>query len=559
MRLHTFSLSAAAALALLSAAPALAAPPAVGSLAPDFSLATTTGKAVKLSSLRGHVVVVNFFATWCPPCRAETPDLISASGAFAPRDVTFVGVDVKESAQLVSEFASAKGIGYTLVLDTDGKVNDAYDVRAIPTTYVVGRDGRIQYRQVDQLSNAVLASALNSVLAGRTPNESALALKFDAISGDATAQVNALLAQARTAQARRDKAAALAAASHAIDAGVAANKKLDDLQSADDQASINYFSSTRERDTLGAVLASAYGLRATLASNPKTRDADLEQAALLLGQKAEDEERFAEAMGYFKQAAQLAPKDTKALDGEYLAAYELRDYATALAIAQAEARIAPTDPESWLTLASSYNSLKQYPSATRAEQNALILAGVDYGLHPSKKRDSYEVGRVYLKMGRTTILAGDATTAGAYLANASKYAPGTIVAQQADEQLAALSPQPVYVAVSGASAVSAQASQPAKLWVTVRNPAAQERLVHLSAVNVPKKWVLSFCYDKVCDPYKSDVTIGANATRRVELQVVPLSPTKGAWGMTLAPTGVDQMDVNVDAKTAKTSITVLAS
>jgi cytochrome c biogenesis protein CcmG, thiol:disulfide interchange protein DsbE len=559
MRLHTFFAGAVTALALLSAAPALAAPPAVGSLAPDFALPTTTGKTVKLSSLRGHVVVVNFFATWCPPCRAETPDLISAAGAYAPRGVVFVGVDAKESAQLVSEFASAKGIAYTLVLDSDGKVNEAYDVRAIPTTYVVGRDGRIQYRQVDQLSNAVLASALNSVLAGRTPNESALALRFDAIAGDATAQVTALLAQARSAQAKSDKAAALAASSHAIDAGVTANKKLDDLQSADDQASINYFSSTRERDALGAALASAYSLRATLALSPKTRDTDLEQAALLLGQKAEDEERFAEAMKDFKQAAQLAPKDTKPLDGEYLAAYELRDYATALAIAQSEARIAPTDPESWLTLASSYNSLKQYPSATKAEQNALILAGVDYGLHPSKKRLAYEVGRVYLKMGRTTILAGDATAAGAYLANASKYAPGTIVAQQADEQLAALSPQPVYVAVSGASAVSALASQPAKLWVTVRNPAAQERLVHLSAVNVPKKWVLSFCYDKVCDPYKSDVTIGANATRRVELQVVPLSPTQGAWGMTLAPAGVDQMDVQVDAKTAKTSITVLAS
>src|ERR1022692_4806036 len=125
MRLHTFSLSAVAALALLSAAPAFAAPPAVGSLAPDFSLATTTGKTVKLSSLRGHVVVVNFFATWCPPCRAETPDLISAAGAYAPRGVVFLGVDAKESSQLVSEFASAKGIAYTLVLDSDGKVNEA--------------------------------------------------------------------------------------------------------------------------------------------------------------------------------------------------------------------------------------------------------------------------------------------------------------------------------------------------------------------------------------------------------------------------------------------------
>jgi len=70
--------------------------------------------------------------------------------------------------------------------------------------------------------------------------------------------------------------------------------------------------------------------------------------------------------------------------------------------------------------------------------------------------------------------------------------------------------------------------------------------------------VLSFCYEKVCDPYKSDVSVAANSTRRVELRVVPLSPIKGMWNMTLHPGGVDQMDVNVDG-TAKASITVLAS
>src|ERR1022692_4198435 len=93
--------SACVAAAALSSS-ALAAAPAPGVSAPTFSLPLVGGGSVDLAGLRGHVVVVNFFATWCPPCRAETPDLISASGAFAPRGVTFVGVDVKESAQLVS-------------------------------------------------------------------------------------------------------------------------------------------------------------------------------------------------------------------------------------------------------------------------------------------------------------------------------------------------------------------------------------------------------------------------------------------------------------------------
>ena len=543
----------------LQAQAVLAAAPEVGSPAPDFSLQTTAGKPLRLSDMRGKVVVLNFFATWCPPCRAETPDLVSTAGAYGARGVIFVGVDVKESAQLVQEFAGAKGVAYTVVLDSDGKVNDSYDVRAIPTTYVIGRDGRILYRQVDQLSGAVLASALNDALAGRVANESALGQKFAATAADGAQAVSADLARAKTAQAAHDKAAAVAAAGQAIDAGVAANKKLDDLQSSDDQSAINFWLSSQQRDALGAQLAQAYQLRAQLQPSAKTTSGDLEHAALLLGQKAEDEERFAQAESYYKQAAVYNPKDTQADDGIYLAAYEQHDYATSRAAAETEAQIAPKDPESWLTLASALNSLKQYDDALAAERTALILATLTYANHPLKKHAAYEVGRVFLKTGRTQIMAGKDDDAKYSLATSSIMAPGTIVAQQSDEQLAALSPQPVYVAISGSDNVATNGTAPAKLWVTVRNAASQTRMVHLAAVNVPKKWVLSFCYDKVCDPYKSDVSLGPNSTRRVELQVVPLSPVQGSWHMTLAPGGVDQMDVNVDGHAAKASITVLAS
>src|ERR1700687_2910054 len=187
------ALASYASAAALSPASAFAAPPAVGAQAPDFSLATADGKTVKLSGLRGHVALVNFFAPWCPPCRAETPDLIKASDTFEKRGVIFVGVDVKEPVQLVQQFAAAKGIGYPLALDSDSKVNDSYDVRAIPTTYVVDRNGRIMYRQVDQLSNDVLSGALNDVIAGRMPNEGPLARQFATTAAAATVQVSALV------------------------------------------------------------------------------------------------------------------------------------------------------------------------------------------------------------------------------------------------------------------------------------------------------------------------------------------------------------------------------
>jgi len=553
----------AASLLLALAAPAMAAPPVVGSRAPDFSLATPDGTTMKLSALRGKIVVVNFFATWCPPCRAETPDLIRASSDFAPRGVVFLGVDSKEPGDLVAQFAAAKGINYPLVLDRDGAVDERYDVRAIPTTYIVDRDGRIKYVQVDQLEGPVLASALDDVIAGRLPNESPLARQFGATAAQAQAQIRTLVSAAAAALARRDINAAFVASIVAINIGVAANKKLDDLQAADGSSSINYFTSAQERDAMGVELARAYELRVAARPHAQTTKSDLEQAAMLRGQQAEDEERFVEAQALYEKAAALAPRDTKPLDGVYLAAYELRDYSTASSAAAAETRIAPKDPESWLTLAAADNSLKRYDEALRAEASALALATMDYSRHLPKKYGAhdaaYEVGRVFLKMARTAILAGNSELAALLLPNSPIVTPGTIVAQQAQEQYAALSPEPVYVAVSGPDRAAAPASQQASLWVLVRNGAAAPRTVHLAAVNVPKRWVLSFCYEKVCDPYKSDVSLAANESRKVELRVVPLSPTGGPWNMRLHPAGVDQMDVDVDAKAQKASIAVLAS
>jgi peroxiredoxin/tetratricopeptide (TPR) repeat protein len=533
--------------------------PQVGSLAPDFSLPTADGGSIKLSDLRGKVVVVNFFATWCPPCRAETPDLVAAANTFGPRGVVFVGVDAKENAQLVNQFAAAKGVTFTLALDLDGKVNQRYDVRAIPTTYVVDRTGHIAYRQLDQLEGTVLVGALNDVIAGRVPNQSPLDRRFASIAQTATQQIEALNASALAAKGKGDTNTMFADSGRAIAIGVAANKQLDALSSGDGSSSINYFTSTQQRDALGAQLATAYSTHVAAKPRASTAKSDAEQADLLMGQRAEDQERFADALALYKEAASYAPKDTKPLDGIYLAAFEMKDYATAVSAAQKETEVAPADPESWLTLASANNSAKNFDQALSAEGTALALASVDYALHPAKKHAAYEVGRVFLKMGRSEILAGDNESAQTYLATSTALAPGTIVAQQAQEQLVALSPQPVYVAVSGATQVATQGSQPANLWVNVHNAAPETRMVHLAAVNVPKKWVLSFCYAKVCDPYKSDVSLGPNATRRVELRVVPLSSVPGSWNMKLAPSGVDQMNVDVDSKTAKASITVLAS
>ena len=541
---------AAASCAVVAAASlgaqALAAPPADGSAAPAFALPLVGGGSVDLAHLRGHVVVVNFFATWCPPCRAETPDLVAAEKRYSPSGVIFLGVDDRESAQLVSVWAKQNSVRYKIALDGDGAIEEKYyDVRAIPTTYVLDRNGIIRYRQVDQLDAPTMTTALNAIIAGAPVPDSKTATAFYSTAASATAAVQASV-----------KAGQYDAA---IAAGKAANDKLDKLSNADDSATIDYFKSTQLRDALGVALADAYTARASAATPPDpTAKQDAAQAALLRGQAYSDAEQFADALKQYDTAISLTPDNGDAYSGAYLAAYELKEFDRAIGYAQAAANVAPNDPESWLTLASANMGAKNYKAALAAESKALLLASSAYQADPTKKSLAYELGRVWLKTGRTYLASGNPSAARAVLRNASAAAPGTIVAQQADEQYVALNPVPWRLAVSGSASTTSAANTPAKLYVTIHNPSAEARTVHLSALGLPPHWLLSFCYAKVCDPYKSAVTLAPGASQRIELQMVPLAGAGGSWTMSLTASG-SSAQVHVTAKTTRAAVTVTAS
>lgn len=538
---------------VLLTAPALAAPPAEGTKAPLFSLASLTSPHWTLEGARGHVVVVNFFATWCPPCRAETPDLVAAQKRYAAKGVIFVGIDSTENAALVSVFVKSKGIRFPIVFDSKDVVSKEYDVRAIPTTYVLDRSGVIRYRQVDELSESVLSSALDAVLVGNAVPESVASQKFHTTAAEATAKVTASLASAKSTA--PPNAPVL---DSAIATGVAANKKLDDMLAQPDASSISYFDANETRAKLNGPLADAYTLRASLAGS-KTADADQAEAALLRGQILMDQEQFDQAAAQYDIAMKLAPKDTRGYDGAFLAAYELKDNAKAADIAAAEARIAPDDPESWLTVASSQNTLKNYPAALTAERTALDLASQAYAKSPATSHNAYELGRVWLKMARTELLAGNRMAARPFLAQAQAAAPGTIVAQQAGEQYAALEPVRIAIEATKVTQIHGASAQPAMAFVIVRNPSSQGRTINLSASGLPPKWLLSFCYSTVCNPYKVSFALPAFGSKRVELLVAPLAKTGGPWSMSVNASGTSSANVRLDAKTAKAAIKISAS
>ena len=316
MKRHIASINlalTAAALALaVAAAPARADAPAVGTVAPDFTLTSTDGHKLRLSSLHGHVVVVNFFATWCPPCRAETPDMVAAASKYASDGVIFLGVDDREKLALVQVWAKGKGVRYPIVMDDDGAVEEHYDVRAIPTTYVLDKTGVIRYRQLDELEGTTLAGALDAVVAGRPLPETKIAMRFDATAAAGVDAVRSALAAGKPAD--------------AIAAGTKAGKDLSDIQSGDGSSSIDYFKATQENDALDLAMADAYAARAQTETGTAA-NADLAQEALQRGQVAEDREQFTDAYAFYQKAISLDPSTaTDSYNGLYLAAVELKQH-----------------------------------------------------------------------------------------------------------------------------------------------------------------------------------------------------------------------------------------
>jgi cytochrome c biogenesis protein CcmG/thiol:disulfide interchange protein DsbE len=120
-------------------------PVAAGEMAANFTLKDLKGDTVSLSSLRGKVVFLNIWATWCPPCREEMPSIQSLYEKFRGRK-DFVVLAVSQDTEgfkAVAPYVEKNGIGFTVLLDPENKVGEEYDVSGIPETFIIDRDGRI--------------------------------------------------------------------------------------------------------------------------------------------------------------------------------------------------------------------------------------------------------------------------------------------------------------------------------------------------------------------------------------------------------------------------------
>jgi cytochrome c biogenesis protein CcmG, thiol:disulfide interchange protein DsbE len=149
-----------------NAQPNVLTAPTTGFLAPDFTLQTTTGDTIQLSSLRGQPVIVNFWATWCPPCRAEMPEFEQIWQEYKGQTLMILGVNQGENAATVERFErTLVDITFPILLDTTAEIANQYDVVALPTTFFIDAEGQIQDVKIGgPMDTAMLMDGVNQIL-----------------------------------------------------------------------------------------------------------------------------------------------------------------------------------------------------------------------------------------------------------------------------------------------------------------------------------------------------------------------------------------------------------
>jgi thiol-disulfide isomerase/thioredoxin len=132
----------------------------------DFSLSLLEGETKSLSSYKGKVIFLNFWATWCGPCRVEMPSMAALYNKFSDKGLEILAVNSGEDQATVRSFLNNEGFSFPALLDLDGKVSANYGIQAIPTTFLIDRDGMIILRLVGSIDwdTPKIHAALESLL-----------------------------------------------------------------------------------------------------------------------------------------------------------------------------------------------------------------------------------------------------------------------------------------------------------------------------------------------------------------------------------------------------------
>lgn len=494
--------------ALIAAAAIALTGPQVGQPAPDFHLTTVEGKPVALADFRGKTLVLNDWATWCPPCRDETPDLIaSAKQLTKGGDVVFLGIDSTEAAPLVRAFVASKGVPYRQAIDSNKAFSNAYDVTAFPTTYVIDPNGVLRARFVGNVTQPILSGFVADARAGRD----------GVLATEAQKKVDAMLDPA--AFAFTGNASAIRAAVQTV------QKKIDDAEAIDGDT--DYLRTQREENVLRDAAVNAL-------SPVAETDTDRILLARLQGDAAVAREELDIATAAYTRGLALAPSDPDLLAGYADALRRQHDYPKAIDV---YAKLAELDPsvDAYVELAEVQAAAHRFNDASVTYGRAIGAARAATVAKPADVKARRKLAWTYLKAGRMYAKAGETAKARASFAQTTALAgklPKTdsryaMYLEQAQEETVALDATHPRGGVALSLAPWTGADLPGSVASTYKYrlvvAGTPGKSVALSASGLPKNWVASFCSDRVCAPFRTTVALPESGVKVVEFQVIPQS------------------------------------
>jgi cytochrome c biogenesis protein CcmG/thiol:disulfide interchange protein DsbE len=153
-----------AALLIYAVAAGPSEPPRVGNPVPEFEFTALDGSTMTLGAHNGEVVVVNFFASWCAPCRQEAADLEETWRAYQDQDVQFYGIAYKDADSKAQAFLDEFDVSYPSTVDTSNRTAREYGITGVPETFVVGRDGLLLRHFLGPITRAQLSAEIERAL-----------------------------------------------------------------------------------------------------------------------------------------------------------------------------------------------------------------------------------------------------------------------------------------------------------------------------------------------------------------------------------------------------------
>ena len=521
-----------AVLATLAAAPNAGSAP-VGSAAPPIRGTTLAGASVTSAAAPGKVTIVNFWATWCPPCRAETADLNAAYRRLHARDVVFLGIDTTETAPIVKTFISAKGVPYPTAL-AGPDVYNAYGIAYIPTTIVIDAHGIVRARWVGGIEPQQLAGYIAAARAGRnavfsSPEQTAIDALLDpkhyAFTGTIE-QRNAVLDRMQQA--------------------IAAAEATEDMK----QAVVDDERTQREEGLLRVAAGSALRSAAT---TPAQRAA----ALALLAHGQGDLNRWADAAATNRAALALTPNDPMLVQALARAYYRLHDYTNMIAQAKRYTELKPGDGDGWGDLGLAYQRTRQFGDAATAYARSVALLRA--AAASSATQDAIaDVADMALDQANVYVSLGDATKTHEAFAVANAYGDRLDpqgkyknlrrnVHERTQEGLIAValaggSGKPV-LSIAPWTGPDLPGSVASTLKYRLIVAAAGDEAVTLHAAGLSRDWVASFCADGLCSPQQVSFRARESGVKTYEFQLVPPAPGARPGTVTVAATGGNTVTV----------------